>query len=85
MAWISVDEIQHYMITINRKPIKTSGGMGSTTIQWKCHGINQHGRRIYWDEVTYTVATEIFNPMTDKTELCYQTERFVGPFAMRIF
>jgi len=81
---IYVDDIKNHMKTINRKPIKTWWTPTSTKIEWRCHGINQHGKRIYWDEVTCTQVTLVFNPMFDKYQQRYNTERFVGPFAIRI-
>jgi hypothetical protein len=85
MTWIFVDDIKHNMRTTNRKPIKTEGCLGSTTIWWKCHGINQHGRRIHWEEVTYTVAVEpVSSPYPHAPEIYYQTTRYVGPYGVRI-
>ncbi len=74
---ITIDMIRN-MRTVNRKPGKTWWTPGSTKIAWKCHGINQHGKRIKWEETTYTVVTMIFNPMFDKYEKRYNTTRYAG-------
>ena len=49
--------ITKYYKTINRKPIKTKYYPEYQTlyIWWKCHGINEHGNREYWSDVTRTV------------------------------
>ncbi len=74
------------MRTINRKPVKAYRSLAEDrnnrfTIDWVCHGIDQHGNRQKWTERTHTVFiwVETYDKAIFKRHYDYRTTRFIYP------
>lgn len=70
------------MSTVNRKPVKVSKhGNVDVVIHWKCHGIDQHGNRQKWTEITTTtpVWVETYDSDLFPSRIEYFTTRQIYP------